>query len=293
MRSIFWRPRRAAKPAASRRVRLSLERLETRACPIGGIFQLTSFTSTTLPGHLVRLDGTTAGDPPAGVQISLTGHAAGATGLHGDGSFSYTTTEATLGPVTAQGVVGSTAVSNAMDSAITDTAPLITLRVVYGSQNNITLSGTVTDIDRGNLRVKLRGPVKASALTDADGNFSVSTACPSLGWEDASVVDEWGLNSNPASVNIYAPPPHITSFGGIESPGNIWTFSGTLTDSDPGGLRVYLAGFPSLDGVYATVGNDGRFSVPVQMSPNENGQVLAMVTDWWNLSDSNACIVQQ
>jgi hypothetical protein len=276
--------RRKTRWADRHRVRPRLERLESRACRSGGGPTITSFTAFTEPGHIVELRGTVTDNDPASVLLTFSGAATGYTTADSAGHFDFFSANASLGTATAVAVDGQNLSSPPASANITDPAPVLTLSISYGRHTTVTLSGSVTDVDLVGLTVTLTGKVNASAVTDANGNFSVTTQATGLGPVTASTTDLWGVASNQPYVNVYDTPPQITSFSARESPGNLWTFYGTVAYRDPDGLVVNLSGFPSLSGQGATVGDDGKFCTVVQMSPTDNGQVRAVTTDWYGLA---------
>jgi hypothetical protein len=126
-----------------------------------------------------------------------------------------------------------------------------------------------------------------SVATNPDGSFSFTTQASSLGTVQATTVDLWGLASNVAKVTLTANPPVITSLTAEPAGNNVWDISGTVTDQqNPAGIIVQLGGLPELQGVTATVGSDGTFSVIVQLQAGETGTISAQATDWWGLQSA-------
>ena len=84
-------------------------------------------------------------------------------------------------------------------------------------------------------------------------------------------------------------PPFISDFSASHVYGNLWTFSGQVTDDQSvTGLIVHLGGLPSLQGVTATVNSQGWFSVTVQLGSNESGTATAQTTDVGGLASNVA-----
>jgi hypothetical protein len=170
--------------------------------------------------------------------------------------------------------------------------PSLTLSVIYNGRTSVTLSGTVTDpaASPAGLTVTFTGVVAGTAVTDSNGNFTLTTNAACLGVVDATTVDSLGNNSNTASVTLTAPAPVINDFTAVEGPGQIFTFSGTVTDQTPGGLSVGFGGIPALVGQSATTNGGGAFSLTVQLQDNgsDNGTAWAQTADWWGLISNQA-----
>jgi hypothetical protein len=84
-------------------------------------------------------------------------------------------------------------------------------------------------------------------------------------------------------------PPVISNFSASNVSGNLWTFSGHVTDDQSvAGLIVNLGGLPSLQGITATVNSQGWFSVTVQLGTNESGTATAQTTDAGGLASNVA-----
>jgi hypothetical protein len=233
---------------------------------------------------VVQLRGTVT-DPEhalTSVQLGFSGAAAGSTNADQAGNFSLLTSNADLGTVHATASDGLETSPERMTN-ITDAAPVLTLDIAYEHQTTVTLSGSVADIDKAGLQVTLTGMVSTTVVTDSDGNFSVTTQASGLGPVTASTVDLWGVASNQPFVNVYSRAPQITSFSASRGLSNLCTLYGTVDDEDPAGLRVDFGGLPSVSGLPAIVGADGRFSTTIRLNPEDHGRVTAQTTDWWGL----------
>src|SRR5262249_20199123 len=153
--------------------------------------------------------------------------------------------------------------------------PTLTLTLSYGSQNTVTLSGQVTDLDPGGLTVQFQGAATGATTTNSDGTFSTTVQTTSLGDIQATTQDSWGLASDTAQVTVSRNAPTITAFQAIAATNNSWTLQGQVADQDPTGMLVRFGGLASLDGQTATVGSDGSFALSVQVSPDEAGMATA------------------
>jgi hypothetical protein len=172
------------------------------------------------------------------------------------------------------------------------TAPTISLSVTYNGKTNVTLSGTVTDLyaSPAGLTVTISGVVNGSAVTDSNGNFTLTTNASALGVVNASTIDSRGVGSNVASVTLQANPPVISNFAAVGGANQMYTFSGTVTDQTPAGLVIAFGGIPSLANKTTTVNADGSFSLTVQLQCDgtDNGFASAQTTNWWGLQSNVA-----
>jgi hypothetical protein len=279
---------RSKSRVAARPVRLSLERLEGRDCPSLSGPAITGLIASILPGHIATLAGTVTDPNPASVTITFSGKASGSTTADSTGHFSFSTTNASLGQVSAIGVDCRNKTSNTATANITDTAPTLTLNLTYGSQKSVTLSGKVTDIDAGGRTVQLTGVVNATVTTAADGTFTFTTTATGLGTVQGSTTDLWLQTSNTPQVTVSCPPPQISTFTASQGDNNMWTFSGNVNAQSPAGLIITFGGLPELVGKTAAVAADGTFSITVQLQPGEIGTATAQTVDWWGQNSNQA-----
>jgi len=284
MLGLLARSRRKSSPVRARRPPLLLEALESRYTPAVPTLML---NAQALVGHLVQLSGAMMDPLPGGGTVTFSGAASGTTVTDPSGHFSYLTSNASLGQVSAVGVDLLGQLSNTATANISVSPPSITLNFTYGTGGNITLSGTVADIDAGVRPVTFSGVVNTTVTTRPDGSFSLTTHTTGVGAIQATTMDLWGLTSAAAQVSINPTPPVITDFNGIQGANNCWTFSGKVTAQEPAGMMVALDGLPSLHTV-AQVQADGTWSVTVQLAMGEKGTATANTTDWWGQEANEA-----
>jgi hypothetical protein len=74
-------------------------------------------------------------------------------------------------------------------------------------------------------------------------------------------------------------------FTAWHGPGNIWTFSGTVTAATAPGMTVTFGGLPELANQTTTVDQNGHFSDSFDLAPGESGTATASVTDCWGQTD--------
>lgn len=78
--------------------------------------------------------------------------------------------------------------------------------------------------------------------------------------------------------------PTITDFSGSTNGYNLWTFSGTVSDDNPGSCVIYFGGI--LNGQQVAVGYDGHFEYSLRLSGT--GLVTAQATDGGGLTSNTA-----
>jgi hypothetical protein len=75
--------------------------------------------------------------------------------------------------------------------------------------------------------------------------------------------------------------------------GTRWMIQGMVYDESPAGLIVNFSGLAQVNGLSATAGPDGSYSICVDMGQNPYGTVNAQTTDWWGLaSDIVWCYIR-
>jgi hypothetical protein len=260
-----------------RRVRPTLESLEARDCPAAP--QITLFDASVVSGRQVLLSGTVADENRGAVQLNFTGVATGTCMANPQGYFSLQVEASQLGEVVATAVDNEQLAAYASDN-VTSAVPSLTLTVAQAGSHNVRLTGHVTDESPAGLMVHFTGVVLASGVTNAYGDFDITTEASALGNIIATVSDVWN-QSGSRSASLTNTTPVIQNFDAIDAGSGVWGFQGTVVDEYPGGLKVRLGGLPSVQGVEITVNSSGWFTKTIQLQPGETGTVTAVVTDWW------------
>jgi hypothetical protein len=102
-----------------------------------------------------------------------------------------------------------------------------------------------------------------------------------------TVADVNGRVSNVASVMIMVmedlSPPVITSFTGVRVSGNLWNFSGTVSDTELGGNLVTFGGLISGS---AITQQDGSFSYRATLPSGTIGNVTAIAVNDEDISSA-------
>jgi hypothetical protein len=131
--------------------------------------------------------------------------------------------------------------------------------------------------------------VSTSVTVGPSGNFDVITTATSLGNVTATAVNQSTNKSSGVSSPIIDQAPVISNFTASQGSGNLWTFTGQVTDDQSvAGLVVTLGGLPSLNGVTATVNSQGWFSITVRLQAGESGTATAQTNDWWGMASNTA-----
>src|SRR5262245_40075559 len=205
MLGLLTRCRRRPPATRPHSVRLALEALERRdllAAP-----SITGFTATTLVGHVARLSGTVTDENPATVRITFSGAVSGSTTVDATGHFSFSTTNAVLGSVTATGLDQEN-LSATATSTLSSSAPVITnFKAIMGSFGFWTFTGKVIDEDPSHCTVKFSGLPELEGKTTtvaADGTFTYTVQLKpgETGMVLATATDCWGLTSQEAEAIV-------------------------------------------------------------------------------------------
>jgi hypothetical protein len=246
---------------------------------------IAAFTAQVTGGTNVLLSGTVTDDHPASCVVYFNGVVTGSATADAAGNFSLVASATAVGTITALAIDGDQLFSNQAQAIVTNNLPSLTLSVSpQGAGGAITLSGRVTDESPAGLTVTFGGAAADSAVTDAGGNFSLTTTRWRPGTVTAQTTDVWGQASNAATAVLTNAAPVISNFTVIPTSGGFWTFRGQVTDESAPGLTVWLSGLPSLNGsaghTAVTVGASGWFEFTVQLTAQDHGCVTAQAFDW-------------
>jgi hypothetical protein len=167
--------------------------------------------------------------------------------------------------------------------------PVITLNVVYLQQRYVQFSGQVTESGSplSGLTVTITGKATGTATTGSNGSYSVILQASALGGVHATTVDGAGQASNDAVVTLTSNAPIIESFTATQA-GNVWTFTGQVSDASPAGETVTLGGLTQLQGQTCTVGSNGWFTFQITLPSGTDGTVSAVDTNWWGQQSEDA-----
>jgi hypothetical protein len=237
-----------------------------------------SLHATVLANHQVQLSGAYSSGNPANAVVTFSGAVQASTTADTSGNYSYITSNAVLGNVTAT-AIDQNNLSASATATIAVTAPSVTVHVdTSNNSKTITVSGQVTDIDQGALTVTLTGVVSASASTGSNGAYTYTGQATGLGTVSASTTDEWGQSSNTAQASATVTAPTITGFTATKNPDGTWTLSGQVTAASTKGMVVTFGGLASGS---TTVNSSGFFSATIEMTVIASGTVTAQATDAW------------
>src|SRR3954454_860500 len=120
----------------------------------------------------------------------------------------------------------------------------LNVNVCYGAGLLVHLSGQLTDApDVADQTIDFSGQVNGTAVTDADGDFSVDLTASGAGLVFA-------VHEPTESMNTFVldggsiPPPAISRFACVEHPLQIWTFEGHVDYSFADQMTIYFSGGP-------------------------------------------------
>jgi hypothetical protein len=249
---------------------------------------ITALSATVLPNQMVTLTGTVTNDQPASVVLNFTGAVADTASADAAGHFRLTSQGNYLGAVSAVATDGQNLTSDTVTAQVSTPAPYISYRVTPGTGRSVTLSGTVTSVDKGSLTITFNGVVTGSVATNADGTFSYTATATGQGNVYATAVDLWGQSSNTATVTVTADPPLITELDCSHGPDG-WTFYGHVSDAYSPGVTITFGGLSGLANQTVTVQANGTFSLTVQLANGDYGTATAVATSVWGLqSDASS-----
>lgn len=159
-------------------------------------------------GKTVTLTGQVNDVDPGGLVVSFSGQAGGSTVTAADGSYSYTTTAAGLGNITAT-VVDEWFDTAAATAAIPNKAPqIVNFTASQGQSFTYTFTGQVVDEWAPGLVVTLNGIppriANVQVTVDPTGAFTWTVQLPAGegGTVTAQTTDWWGVASNVASITF-------------------------------------------------------------------------------------------
>ena len=170
------------------------------------------------------------------------------------------------------------------------TVPLPTINVPQDAPTTIVdlnshvWDGYSTDEYLGTRLTKTNPSLFTWAVISPDKRLILDYAPNASGssWMTVTATDQAG-NANSLSFWVHVgvnPAPVISNFQGTSGPGDMWTFSGSVTDNQPvAGLVVNFGGILEGDNLSATVQADGSFSLTTYLPGLESGTVTAIKQD--------------
>jgi large repetitive protein len=243
-----------------------------------------------LSGHEVVLSGSVQDANPAGVTVTFSGAATGSTTTDANGNFSFTTSAASLGTVYAVGIDQSQQSTNTAAATIGVAAPALTLAITSTSQDTVTLTGKLTDIDMAGQTVSITGAETGSVVTDANGNFTITADASTIGAIEVSADELWG-DATTAVVNLQAAAPVIQNFGASCILGTLWTFQGTVVGVNLQTFWIVFGGLPTITGLTAVLGANGTFSLTRNLPVGTVGTATAQAIDALGITSNLASAI--
>lgn len=148
--------------------------------------------------------------------------------------------------------------------------PTLSLAATAQDAHTVLLSGRVDDDGPADLTVLFAGDCTGSAITDDEGNFSLTEQVAEAGAVQATVVDGEG---NSAYAQVWYTLPSLT-LNVVAVDTHTVSLSGTVTDADPSHLTVLFSG--AFAGSTVTTA-DGTYALTAQVSGA--GTIHANFTD--------------
>jgi hypothetical protein len=149
----------------------------------------------------------------------------------------------------------------------------------------VELRGTVADNHPEQDLLTFTGAAVGHATPDIYGNFDYFTSACGLGTVTA-VATHSIEKSLPVTAIITSAAPVITSFQVIQGPNGNWTFQGTVADECPTGIVLTFGGNAQVNGLRATVDQNGNFSATFYLPNLTSGFVTANCSDVWGLQSN-------
>jgi hypothetical protein len=236
-------------------------------------------------GRWVTISGNVMDEVSSGRTVTLGGVVSGTAVTGSGGSFSVSLEASGLGTVTATTVDPWGQSSAVKQATLSSVAPSLSIDVMEAAGGMVTVSGTVTDATKAGLTITLGGVASGTAITNANGYFSVTVEASALGTVTATTADVWGQSSNVAQADFTSMAPTITNFSGSCGDGTTWYFTGTVGDVSPGGLTVVFSGVISGS---AVTNSNGAFSICCVIPHGTFDFAEAQVTDIWGLESQIA-----
>jgi hypothetical protein len=156
----------------------------------------------------------------------------------------------------------------------------LSLNVTYLQNKQVTLSGNLTGASGAipNETINLSGAVSGTAVTNAQGAYSVTLTATTLGQVSAASAD--GM-SNIADFTLVGGTPTITNFGAMAEDNGLWYFFGTVANAPPQGEVVNFGGINALQGQSVAVSSSGSFEFYAIVNSGNGGWATAEAVDWW------------
>ncbi len=251
-----------------------------------------SLSASSPQAPMPAVNGHVTGPDPQHTTVYLTGAVQGQVTPDANGNFSYAVSGSLSGNVLAVAVdafgqlsgdqmtelAGSLTNSSTGASIGSSSGLSTTLQVTNDSGVQVTLTGHVNATDPTSCTVTFSGVVTGSATPDANGDYSYTGSASGSGTVSAVAEDSSGNTSAAADATVTISSPVIQNFTASED-GPMWTFSGQVSGCTTSTTTVTLGGLPSLQGVTASVQDNGWFYAVISLNPNDNGTATASATD--------------
>lgn len=162
--------------------------------------------------------------------------------------------------------------------------PHLSLNATVLPGHQVQLSGTITGDSVAGFNVMLSGAASASATTDSNGNFSVTTDQASLGTVYAVGMNGMMESTDTAQATIAVAAPTVNLSISYGSQRTV-TLYGTVTGMDVAGRTVNISGVASGSPV---TDSTGYFTLTTTASAL--GNISANTMDLWGQTSANATV---
>ena len=250
--------------------------------------QISFSVQETGDGTNVVVSGSVFDESPAGLTVNLSGVVSGSVVADSAGNFVFNTTASALGTVTATTADVWGISSPAVDAALTDSGPTVTVSCDQSDPSGlVTFSGQVSDDVPGGAVVQLSGAVNETATTDSSGYFSLTVQSPPPGDVSAVATNVWGQSSAQVSVTVRDTAAQQSSLSisnlsasPVTEPDNNglceWLLTGTL--SAVGSFTIVLSDLASQSEATDT-DSTGNFSIAFQLPEGALGKLDVQAFD--------------
>ncbi len=282
----LFRPKRRASALTYRRAELRLEPLDNRIVPSAPAI---SSLNGEIIGNEIIIFGKESGSSSSGSgdctpdTVTISGAINQSTSVSNSGQFTFAAPYTGNGNVSIYGQDAFGSQSSSYTLLVVPTsnpAPVITLQVVNNDNGSFTLSGKVFDANPGSLPVVFSGGVSATATTDSDGSFSLTTQPSQTGMVYVVTTDASDNSSNTADIVVSPTPPVIQGFGYTQASSGKYVFTGqVISPTAPGSTVTLVSSNPAFNGAPGTVNDDGTFTIIVTVpTGGDNGGTVGVTT---------------
>jgi hypothetical protein len=142
----------------------------------------------------------------------------------------------------------------------------------------VQISGTVHSPSAAGVTISLGGVVNTMAVTDSEGNFSVTVEASSLGTVTGSFTDYRGQTAS-ASADVTDPAPSVSGLTAFQNSEGFWFICGDISDNTLAGTTIVFGGV--LSGMTLVADSSGHFVSDGPVTVNPGDEVSVQAIDPW------------